>query len=46
MKKEQELDALRQQLAQCIASQRYEECAALRDQIRALEKEETQHDGE
>ena len=39
-------DALRQQLAQCIAEQQYEECAALRDRIRALEKEETQHDGE
>ena len=46
LKKEQELDALRQQLAQCIAEQQYEECAALRDRIRALEKEETQHDGE
>ena len=39
-------NALRQQLAQCIAEQQYEECAALRDRIRALEKEETQHDGE
>ena len=37
-KKEHELDALKQQLADSIARQEYEACAGLRDQIQALEK--------
>lgn len=40
-----ELDDLRRQLNEAIAAQEYEECAKLRDQIRALEGSES-HDGE
>ena len=43
-KKERELDVLKKQLAESIASQEYEKCAELRDSIRALE--EGRHDGE
>lgn len=39
-KREQELEALKKQLAESIASQEYEKCAQLRDKIRALEAEE------
>lgn len=39
-----ELDVLKKQLAESIASQEYEKCAELRDSIRALE--EGRHDGE
>lgn len=39
VKKERELQALRDQLNTCIAEQDYETCAKLRDQIRALEQE-------
>ena len=41
-KKEHELQALREQLADCVAKQEYEQCAALRDKIRALEKGDAQ----
>lgn len=40
LKKEKELESLRRQLADRIANQRYEECAALRDRIAQLEKGE------
>lgn len=39
VKKERELQALREKLNACIAEQDYETCAQLRDQIRALEQE-------
>ena len=38
VKKEHELKALREQLAQHIQNQEYEQCAALRDRIRELEE--------
>ncbi len=38
VKKERELQELRDKLAACIASQDYETCAALRDRIRELEQ--------
>ena len=43
-KMQRELDVLKKQLAESIASQEYEKCAELRDSIRALE--EGRHDGE
>ncbi len=39
VKKERELQTLREQLNACIAAQDYETCATLRDRIRALEQE-------
>lgn len=41
VKKDYELKALREQLAEHIANQEYEQCAALRDRIRALEEGES-----
>ena len=41
VKKEHELQALRDKLNACIAEQDYETCAKLRDQIRELEGEGT-----
>ena len=42
VKKEHELKTLREQLAAHIANQEYEQCAALRDRIRALEEGDAQ----
>ena len=42
LKKEHELKELREQLAAHIANQEYEQCAALRDRIRALEEGDAQ----
>ena len=39
LRKERELDRLRRELNDCIAGQQCENCAALRDQIRTLEKD-------
>lgn len=44
LKKEKEIDKLRRELSDCIAKQQYEKCAELRDHIRALEKEENDHE--
>lgn len=38
--RDQELVHLRKELDECIAQQKYEQCAALRDRIHELEKEE------
>ena len=38
LKTEQELEALRRELERCVQAQEYEECARLRDRIRALEE--------
>lgn len=38
VKLEHELKSLRKQLEECVAAQKYEECAKLRDQIRELEE--------
>ena len=38
VQREQELETLRKQLAECLANQEYERCAELRDRIRALEE--------
>lgn len=44
--KEQELSRLKEELNRCIQEQKYEECASLRDRIRALEQAENgQQDG-
>lgn len=43
-KRERELELLKKQLAESIASQEYERCAELRDRIQALEKEGADHD--
>ncbi len=42
VKKERELDTLREQLARHIENQEYEQCAALRDRIRELEEGDAQ----
>ncbi len=39
LKREHELQALREQLKACIEAQEYEACAGLRDRIRAMEQE-------
>ena len=44
LKKEKEIDRLRRELSECIATQQYEKCASLRDRIRELEKEENDHE--
>ena len=38
VKKERELQRLREQLEQCVAAQEYEKCAELRDKIQQLEQ--------
>ena len=38
IKKERELQNLREQLEQCVAAQEYEKCAELRDKIQQLEQ--------
>ena len=38
VKKEHELQSLREQLEQCVAAQEYEKCAELRDKIQKLEQ--------
>ncbi|MDD3693314.1 MAG: UvrB/UvrC motif-containing protein [Oscillospiraceae bacterium] len=40
LKKEKEINRLRKELSECIAAQKYEQCAKLRDRILELEKEE------
>ena len=42
--REQELAALREQLREAVAAEQFEEAAGLRDRIRAMEKEDEQHE--
>jgi len=44
LKKEKEIDRLRKELSECIATQQYEQCAKLRDQILELGREENNHE--